>query len=111
MQWRLEFRHVASPVARLLLSQAGTGNPPFALFGKVGSSPRLYATQNREALLKSLQSAAYRKMGLTVAGLTAVLVGSGPLLLNVLKTPHSSTFAYWGWQPHHAEIVKTVQSD
>lgn len=70
VQWRLEYRHVTSPVARLLLPQAGTRTSPFALFGKVGNSPRVYTTQSRDAVLKSLQSAAYNKMGLTVAGLT-----------------------------------------
>lgn len=76
VKWRLEYRHVASPVARLLLAQAGTNGSPFALFGKVGSSPRVYATQNRDALLKSLQSAAYKKMGLTLAGLDSLVVSS-----------------------------------
>lgn len=68
VQWRLEYRHVASPVAKLLLPQAGVSGSPFALFGKVGSSPRVYATQNRDALFKALQAAAYKKMGLTLAG-------------------------------------------
>lgn len=68
VKWRLEFRHVASPVAKLLLPEAdGTGGI-FAIFGKVGRSPRVYASRDRDALLKQLQTAAYKKMGLTLAG-------------------------------------------
>ena len=68
VKWRLEFRHVASPVARLLLPDAGGKAGVFALFGKVGRSPRVYASRDRDALLKQLQAAAYKKMGLTLAG-------------------------------------------
>lgn len=69
VKWRLEFRHVASPVARLLLSEADGTSGVFALFGKVGHSPRVYASRDRDALLKQLQTAAYKKMGLTLAGM------------------------------------------
>lgn len=68
VKWRLEFRHVASPVARLLLPDAEGTAGVFALFGKVGRSPRVYASRDRDALLKQLQTAAYKKMGLTLAG-------------------------------------------
>ena len=68
MKWRLEFRHAASPVARLLLPDPdGTGGV-FALFGKVGRTPRVYASRDRDAFLKQLQTVAYNKMGLTLAG-------------------------------------------
>lgn len=70
VKWRLEFRHVASPVARLLLPDAGGTSGVFAVFGKVGHSPRVYASRDRDALLKQLQTAAYRKMGLTLAGVS-----------------------------------------
>ena len=68
VKWRLEFRHVASPVARLLLPEADGTSGIFAVFGKVGHSPRVYASRDRDALLKQLQTAAYKKMGLTLAG-------------------------------------------
>ncbi len=69
VKWRLEYRHVASPVARLLLSESDGTCGVFALFGKVGHSPRVYASRDRDALLKQLQTAAYKKMGLTLAGI------------------------------------------
>ena len=59
---------MASPVARLLLPEAGGTSGIFAVFGKVGHSPRVYASRDRDALLKQLQTAAYKKMGLTLAG-------------------------------------------
>lgn len=68
VKWRLEFRHVASPVARLLLLEGDGTAGLFALFGKVGRSPRVYASRDRDALLKQLQASAYKKMGLTLAG-------------------------------------------
>lgn len=64
----MEFRHAASPVAKLLLPEADGTAGVFALFGKVGHSPRVYASRDRDALLKQLQTAAYKKMGLTLAG-------------------------------------------
>jgi len=70
VKWRLEFRHVASPVARLLLPEADGTSGIFAVFGKVGHSPRVYASRDRDALLKQLQTAAYKKMGLTLAGVS-----------------------------------------
>ncbi len=74
MKWRLEFRHVASPVARLLLPETGGTSGIFAVFGKVGHSPRVYASRDRDALLKQLQTAAYKKMGLTLAGVSDVVL-------------------------------------
>ena len=68
VKWRLEFRHVASPVAKVLLPEADGTAGVFALFGKVGRSPRVYAIRDRDALLKQMQTAAYKKMGLTLAG-------------------------------------------
>lgn len=69
VKWRLEYRHVASPVARLLLSDTDGTSGVFALFGKVGHSPRVYASRDRDALLKQVQAAAYKKMGLALAGI------------------------------------------
>lgn len=68
VKWRLEFCHAASPIARLLLPEADGTASVFALFGKVGRSPRVYASRDRDALLKQLQTAAYKKTGLTLAG-------------------------------------------
>ncbi|KAL0040215.1 hypothetical protein WJX77_000548 [Trebouxia sp. C0004] len=79
-KWRLEFRHVASPVARLLLPEAGGTSGIFAVFGKVGHSPRVYASRDRDALLKQLQTAAYKKMGLTLAVDTKAQLHAGQLL-------------------------------
>lgn len=55
-------------MARLLLPDAEGTSGVFALFGKVGRSPRVYASRDRDPLLKQLQTAAYKKMGLTLAG-------------------------------------------
>ncbi len=50
VRWRLEYRHMASPAARLLApagaadvaAPAPAGQAAFALFGKTGRSPRVY---------------------------------------------------------------------
>ena len=75
MKWRLEFCHAASPVARLLLGNGDTppGHGVFALFGKVGRSPRIYASPQRDAIIKQLQTVAYKKLGLTLAGIVQVV--------------------------------------
>lgn len=68
IQWRLEYRHMASPAARML---NGVGQEPggvFALFGRVGRSPRVYAAKDRELILRQMQAAALAKMGMTLAG-------------------------------------------
>lgn len=40
----------------------------FALFGRVGRSPRVYAASDRESILRAIQTAALAKMGMTLAG-------------------------------------------
>ena len=68
IRWRLEFRHMSSPAARLLLGEPGDPGGTFALFGRVGRSPRVFATKDREALLRQMQAAALKRMGITLAG-------------------------------------------
>ncbi|GAB4814092.1 hypothetical protein N2152v2_001138 [Parachlorella kessleri] len=98
LRWRLEFRHMASPAARLL-SPAGTtgsgaqldltgtpaapapqGQAVFALFRKTGRSPRVYSCRDREGFLKQMQTAALKKLGVTLAVDTNAQL-SGPELL------------------------------
>lgn len=68
VRWRLEYRNMAKPAARLLSS--GQQDPPgvFALLGKVGRVPRVYASRDREALLRALQAAAFKRLGISLAG-------------------------------------------
>ena len=68
VRWRLEYRHMASPAARLLLSSDGEPGGAFALFGRVGRSPRVYAARDRETVLRQIQAAALAKMGITLPG-------------------------------------------
>lgn len=66
--WRVEYRNMASPAARLLVTGVNDPGSVFAFFGKVGRSPRIFAARDRDSLLRELQTAALKKMGLTVAG-------------------------------------------
>ena len=59
---------MASPAARLLLSSDGEPGGTFALFGRVGRSPRVYAARDRETVLRQIQAAALAKMGITLPG-------------------------------------------
>ena len=68
VRWRLEFRHMSSPAARLLLAEDPDPGGAFALFGRVGRSPRVYAARDRELFLRQMQAAALSKMGITLAG-------------------------------------------
>ncbi|KAK9809260.1 hypothetical protein WJX72_012293 [[Myrmecia] bisecta] len=82
VRWRLEYRHMASPAARLLLPSPA-GNDPggvFALFGKVGRSPRVYACRDRDILLRQLQTAGLKKMGLKLEVDTNARMGGQHLL-------------------------------
>jgi DnaJ family protein C protein 13 len=68
VRWRLPLRHAAAPFARALApGDAPAGALPFALFGKAGRSPRVYACRERDALLRAAQTAALQKLGLTLA--------------------------------------------
>lgn len=66
--WRLEYRNMASPAARLLVTGVNDPGSVIAFFGKVGRSPRVFAARDRDTLLRELQTAALKKMGMTVAG-------------------------------------------
>lgn len=68
VRWRLEYRHMSSPAARLLAGETDDPGGTFVLFGRVGRSPRVFAARDREAVLKKLQTAALSKMGITLAG-------------------------------------------
>lgn len=49
------------------MSEGSEPGPPFAFFGKVGRSPRIYACSSRDAILRQIQATALNKMGITVA--------------------------------------------
>jgi hypothetical protein len=66
--WRLEYRNMSSPAARVLVSGINDPGGVFALFGKVGRSPRVFAARDKDGFLRCLQTAALKKMGMTVAG-------------------------------------------
>lgn len=68
VRWRLEYRHMSSPAARLLQADGKEPGAVFALFGKVGRSPRVYTVRDREGFLRTMQTAALSKMGITLAG-------------------------------------------
>lgn len=59
---------MAKPAARLL--QSGQADPPgaFALLGKIGRVPRVYACRDRDTFLRAMQTAAFKRMGLPLAG-------------------------------------------
>lgn len=68
VKWRWRYSTAASPAARLLApGDAPPGYAPFALFGKVGRSPRVYACRDADGLLRAVQTAALRKLGLELA--------------------------------------------
>ena len=66
--WRLEYRHMGSPGAICLISGVNDPGAVFALSGKVGRSPRVFAARDRDGLLRQLQAAALKRMGITIAG-------------------------------------------
>ena len=66
--WRLEYRNMASPAARLLASGVNDPGAVFAFFGRTGRSPRVFAARDRDGLLRQTQAAALKKMGITMAG-------------------------------------------
>lgn len=68
MRWRLDTRQLASPAARLLAPAPGDPGAAFALFGRAGRSPRVYAARDREGLLRALQTTAHNRLGITLAG-------------------------------------------
>ena len=66
--WRLEYRHMGSPGAICLVSGVNDPGAVFALSGKVGRSPRVFAARDRDGLLRQMQAAALKRMGITIAG-------------------------------------------
>ena len=68
VRWRLEYRSMAKPAARLLASGQADPVGVFALLGKVGRVPRVYASRDRETLLRAMQTCAFKRMGLSLAG-------------------------------------------
>ena len=68
VKWRLEYRHAASPAARLLQPRSSDPVGVFALLGRVGRSPRVFAFRDREQLLRQMVAAGSKKMGLALSG-------------------------------------------
>ncbi len=66
--WRLEYRHMGSPGALCLVSGVNDPGAVFALSGKVGRSPRVFAARDRDGILRQMQAAALKRMGITLAG-------------------------------------------
>ena len=59
---------MAKPAARLLISEQSDPAGVFALLGKVGRVPRVYASRDREALLRAMQTTAFKRLGIPLAG-------------------------------------------
>ena len=51
-----------------LISGENDPGAVFALSGKVGRSPRVFAARDRDGLLRQMQAAALKRMGITIAG-------------------------------------------
>ena len=68
VKWRLEYRHAASPAARLLQPRSSDPVGVFALLGRVGRSPRVFAFRDREQLLRQMVAAGSKKMGVALTG-------------------------------------------
>ena len=77
VKWRLEYRHAASPAARLLQPRSSDPVGVFALLGRVGRSPRVFAFRDREQLLRQMMAAGSKKMGLALSGEPALCAGPG----------------------------------
>ena len=69
---------MGSPGAICLISGVNDPGAVFALSGKVGRSPRVFAARDRDGLLRQMQAAALKRMGITLAGNQPPL---GPALL------------------------------
>jgi hypothetical protein len=68
VKWRLEFQHMGSPAVRLLKVGAEEPGRPFALCGQTGWRLRVFASPEREAIVRALQSTASQKLALQLAG-------------------------------------------
>lgn len=78
-------RQLASPAARLLAPAADDPGPAFALFGRAGRSPRVYAARDRDALVKALQTAALKCLGITLAGAFGFAAASVSWMMGLLN--------------------------
>ena len=69
VKWRWGYAIAASPAIRLLASGGDTpaGHLSFAVMGRTGRSPRVYAVRDREGLLRAVQTAALTKIGVSLA--------------------------------------------
>lgn len=59
---------MGSPGAICLISGVNDPGAVFALSGKVGRSPRVFAARDRDGILRQMQAAALKRMGITLAG-------------------------------------------
>ena len=59
---------MASPAARQLAGGVHDPGAVFALFGRTGRSPRVFAARDRDGLLRQAQAAALNRVGITMAG-------------------------------------------
>lgn len=61
---------MASPAARVLNSKSSNNapGPVFALFGRVGRSPRIYCGLEAGMLLQMMQATALKKLGMQLTG-------------------------------------------
>ncbi len=69
VKWRLEFQHMGSPAVRLL-KPGGNDQPggAFALCGRPGWRTRIYASPERDAIVRALQGTASKKLAIQLAG-------------------------------------------
>jgi DnaJ homolog subfamily C member 13 len=127
VKWRWVYAYAASPAVRLLSSSCSSSSssssaaaasfsspsspspPPagtqqFALLSKTGRSPRVYATRDRNNLLRAMQAAALKKVGITLAVDASVVESlSGPDLLSMVAaaereraaTPEEAPLGEW----------------
>lgn len=122
VKWRWGYAHAASPAVRLLSSSSSSSSSPtlpsststfspppqgtqqFALLSKTGRSPRVYATRERTTLLRAMQTAALKKVGVTLAvDASVVETLSGPELLSMVAaaereraaTPEEAPLGEW----------------
>ena len=71
--WRWRYISAASPAIRFLAqSSLSRDILAFAMVSKYGRSPRVYASKDRDSIVRSIQSAAYQSMGLALAAETTM---------------------------------------
>ena len=82
---------MASPGAMCLVSGLNDPGAVFALSGKVGRSPRVFAARERDGILRQMQAAALKRMGITLAGIASL---PGSEALNFACNPEVDHTAY-----------------